>query len=619
MKMNRTEWAVVILCGIAMFFVMQQSAPPPAKTVPAAATAEAAAPATPVAGTPAATPAAPATPAPAPAASNAPEVKVSKKNDVAETVFTSKGGGIREVHLHGARYAGKVEQSLNAVGHLGAIGAFSREPGDIETLDYTVAAETENSITWKATSGSLQITKEWTLDTTGPVETSGYLWKLKVSLANTGTEKYIGDYFLYSGIMGLVTADQVMVEPSATWYAGGDAEELHVGKHVGGSGFFGLGCSTDKPFITTPVKQMELAGIHNQYYAVVIRPDKIGEESSDSIWTQRKEVKLTNAAGKEVPTNAISAGVSMPSVSVAPGASWTWDGSVYAGPRSGTVLNALGGDRNQVMHYGMFRVLSRLFLGALNKFYDWTGVYGIAVMLLTIAVRLAIWPLHMKSTRAMKRMSLLAPMMQELKEKHKDNPQKMQLETMALYRTYGVNPVGGCLPMLFQFPIFLGYFGMLNAAVEMRGHSFLWAHDLSLPDTVGHILGFPINLMPLIMTVTMFIQMKMAPQPAQMNEQMAMQQKMLKFMPFMFLWFCYSYASALALYWTVQNIFGIYQTWIVKRQPEPVLTKAAPKASFFERAMEVQKQKQAAQQKKKPSAPRPGGSAGSAFRNRDDN
>src|SRR5262249_36787753 len=152
----------------------------------------------------------------------------------------------------------------------------------------------------------------------------------------------------------------------------------------------------------------------------------------------------------------------------------------------------------------------------------------------------ALWPLQSKSIREMKKMSLLAPKMQELKEKYQDDPQKMQQATWQLYRDYGVNPMGGCLPMLAQMPIFLGFYSMLGTAVELRGSSFLWIKDLSVPDTIATlpILGYhiPINPLPLIMAATMVWQMKITPKSGDQQ-----QQKIFMFMPLIFIAFCYNF------------------------------------------------------------------------------
>ena len=232
MKMNRTEWAVVFHCAIAMFFVFRYNTPPakPLDTgkkeaVEAATVTAPAAPGEKPAVTPgtAETPAAPA---------STPEQIITIKNPAAETSFTTKGGGISEVKLTPAQYAGKLEYFINRDGRKGAIGAFSREPGNVDTLDYTVAAQTAKSITFKAKSGDLDITREWTQDeTTEPADGSGYLWKLKITITNSGTEKHIGDYSLYAGIMTPVRTNHTT--PMVSWYANGSATEETVSEKSG--------------------------------------------------------------------------------------------------------------------------------------------------------------------------------------------------------------------------------------------------------------------------------------------------------------------------------------------------------------------------------------------------
>lgn len=173
----------------------------------------------------------------------------------------------------------------------------------------------------------------------------------------------------------------------------------------------------------------------------------------------------------------------------------------------------------------------------------------------------------------MKRMQLLSPRMTELREKYKDNPTKMNEELMKLYKQYGVNPFGGCLPMLIQIPVFFGFYSMLGTAIELRNSHFLWIHDLSQPDTIAHLLHYPVNLLPIIMAGTMLWQMALSPKggdPAQ--------QRMMYFMPVIFLCFCYNFASALALYWTTQNLFSIAQLYVTRNSPLPKLEVAVPRA-----------------------------------------
>ena len=167
--------------------------------------------------------------------------------------------------------------------------------------------------------------------------------------------------------------------------------------------------------------------------------------------------------------------------------------------------------------------------------------------------------------------------MSELKEKHKDNPQKMQQETIKLFREHRINPVAGCLPILIQMPIFLGLFYMLRTASELRHEPFLWVSDLSQPDTVFELAGLPINILPLIMGVTMFLQMHMMPVSPTADP---VQQKVFKFMPLIFLVFLYNFSSGLVLYWTVQNLLTILQQRITNAMPdEPSPAPAAAAAT----------------------------------------
>ena len=180
----------------------------------------------------------------------------------------------------------------------------------------------------------------------------------------------------------------------------------------------------------------------------------------------------------------------------------------------------------------------------------------------------------------MRRMSALSPKIQELRTKYKDDPTRMNQEVMKLYKEHGVNPVGGCLPMLIQIPIFFGLFTMLRQAVELRGASFFWIHDLSQPDTVGHlpVLGWPINVLPLIMAATSFWMTHLTPKSGDPT-----QQRMMMFTPIIFIVFCYNFAAALALYYTTQNLLTVLQLYVNKRQPVAAPTRATPSARVKKR------------------------------------
>jgi len=160
--------------------------------------------------------------------------------------------------------------------------------------------------------------------------------------------------------------------------------------------------------------------------------------------------------------------------------------------------------------------------------------------------------------------------MKALQEKYKDDPAKMNKKLMEFMKENKVSPLGGCLPMLLQIPVFFGFFTMIRSAVELRGAHFLWVTDLSQPDTLFYIpgLNFPFNLLPLIMGVTMLWQARLTPPSPGMDPT---QQKIMKYMPLMFMVFLYNYSAALTLYWTTNNLLTIFQTKVTKMK-EPAAT-----------------------------------------------
>jgi YidC/Oxa1 family membrane protein insertase len=201
-----------------------------------------------------------------------------------------------------------------------------------------------------------------------------------------------------------------------------------------------------------------------------------------------------------------------------------------------------------------------------------------------VLIKLLFWPLTAKSTRSMKKMQALAPEMAALKEKYKDDVQKQTQKTWELYKKHKVSPMSGCLPMLVQMPVFIGFFIMIRSAIELRGASFLWAADLSKPDTLFMIPGItflpfistpdgmPFNLLPLFMGGAMLWQSHLTPASPGMDPA---QQKMMRWLPAIFILFLYNYSSGLALYWTVNNLLTILQTKLTKANA-PVVAEATP-------------------------------------------
>ena len=234
----------------------------------------------------------------------------------------------------------------------------------------------------------------------------------------------------------------------------------------------------------------------------------------------------------------------------------------YIGPKKQALLWDLG--MRDVMDFGMWRWICYPIVYVLNFFNDWIPNYCVAIILLTVLVRLVFWPLTRKSTEGMKKMQEIQPLMKEIQTKYKDNPQRLQQETWALYRDHKVNPLSSCLPMLIQIPVFIALFNVLRSAVELRYAPFLWIADLSEPEgLLAAYLPFGgLNILPILMALSTGLQSYFTPSAGDQSQQ----KMMTVFMPVMMLVMFYSFPSALSLYWFLSNLFSIVQMWLIRRQ-----------------------------------------------------
>ena len=249
-------------------------------------------------------------------------------------------------------------------------------------------------------------------------------------------------------------------------------------------------------------------------------------------------------------------------VRIDPGEATSVTSVFYVGPKKQSLLWDLG--MKDVMEFGMWRWICYPVVWALNLFHGWLPNYGIAIILLTILVRVLFWPLTHKSTVGMKKMQEIQPLMKEIQAKYKDNPQRLQQETWALYKEKKVNPMSSCLPMLIQIPVFIALFNVLRSAVELRYAPFLWIADLSEPEAL-FASWFPfggLNILPILMAATMALQSALTPSTGDKNQQ----KMMMVFMPIMMLVMFYSFPSALSLYWTLSQVFSIVQMWLIRRK-----------------------------------------------------
>ncbi|WP_291449407.1 membrane protein insertase YidC [Desulfovibrio sp.] len=247
---------------------------------------------------------------------------------------------------------------------------------------------------------------------------------------------------------------------------------------------------------------------------------------------------------------------------LAPGQEKELTVSYWLGPKDRTQLQAVSDQLAKSIDLGMFSIIAKGLLWLLEFFHKYVHNWGVAIILLTIVIKAVFWPLTAKSYASMEKMKKLQPMMTAIREKYKDNKELMNKEVMALYKTYGVNPASGCVPILIQLPVFFGLYQALLTSIELRHAPFimylpftdkLWLADLSAKD--------PYYITPVIMGLTMFLQQRMSPPATDPT-----QQKIMMFLPLIFTVLFLGFPSGLVIYWLVNNILSIFQQWLMMRK-----------------------------------------------------
>lgn len=339
------------------------------------------------------------------------------------------------------------------------------------------------------------------------------------------------------------------------------------------------------------------AGAANRYFIVATQPEKadwvkkvisLVVEDSDMRFARGRWGKGALTASQERKRLALArskATVLLCTVEHVLGARGGDAGSLaykyrlICAPKSDAILKPYGQGMPDMLRSGVLGGLKRIVTALLRFFYRLIPNYGVAILLLTILVRLALHPLTRAAQIGMHKSSLLQPKMAELKRKYGDDRERLTKETWALQRRYGVNPMKGCLPMFFQLPVFIALFRTLGTALELRQAAFIpgWINDLSQPDRTfllpSHlpVIGNEINLLPLIMVGVSVLSQRMMPKPA--DPQAQQQQKIFRWMPVFFGFILYHMASGLLLYWTASTSIGILESWLVRRKMRGVVLK----------------------------------------------
>jgi YidC/Oxa1 family membrane protein insertase len=503
------------------------------------------------------------------------------ENDLLRLTFTSHGGGARLIELK--KYPASVDcRDTTANGVPSALNRFAPLPaltlgvgpltGDglfnLRKSEAGVHAE-------KTLLNGLVVSQDWALS-------NGYFFETVVTLENRGID--VISIPPHDYVVGAATPmdrhDMAEVQ-GAYWFNGEKAEQISKPWFANAT----LGCST----ISTP--RIEFAGgnsnvvwaaVHNQFFALIAQPDQspAGVRVVDIPLPAPTPSEVAADGRLNPQPHAYHTSLTYPAQTLQPGEKVIRKHMIYAGPKEYSQLKSSEKQIDLVMDFtGITGICAKALLLLLNAVHSLIPSYGASIVVLTIAIKLAFWPLTSASTRSMKRMSTLQPQLNAIREKYKSDPTKMNQKTMEYMKEHRINPMAGCLPLLLTFPVFIGFFFMLRTAIELRGESFLWCCDLSRPDSVyvvpglGFIpllgipgIGLPLNIMPVLYLATAWWQSTLTPVSPQMDPA---QQKMLKYMPVFFGVLFYNYSAGLTLYWTTQNLMTILQTKITKSNEGP--------------------------------------------------
>jgi YidC/Oxa1 family membrane protein insertase len=574
--MDRTGIIVVTLCVILLgfWFVEQQKyAPPPRPPRQTVNTSPTAGSTITTAGAGAVLP----TPSPVsiPAFdTNAPEELLVLTNARARYTFTSRGGGLKSVELldYPETISPRWKRTVTANG-VATLNTRAPMPvlailGDASLVgdgNFTLTRTADGARLEKSLANGLRLTKEFHLS-------SNYLVNTSVRLENMSDQPLTLP--AQEWVIGTATPmgpDDDGLNEGALWFNGTSVEDRPVAWFAGG----GFACFRSPPRLEYAAgsNNVAWAAVHNQFFALMAMPKEPAAQILARPVTLPPFPNVVPVPGAPAP-QGIQTAVIYPTATLAAHQTTEHQMVLFAGPKEYRLLAHVGetlqNQADQVMQFGKFSgFFAKALLLAMNWLHDMTTLgYGWTIVLITVLIKVLFWPLTAASTRSMKRMQMLAPEMAALKDKYKDDMQKLTQKQWELYRKHKVSPMSGCLPMAIQMPVFIGFFMMIRSAIELRGAHFLWISDLSKPDTLFMIPGveFPFNLLPLLMGGSMLWQSHLTPASPSMDPA---QQKIMRYMPLMFLVFLYNYSSGLALYWTVNNVLTVIQTKLTKTNQPP--------------------------------------------------
>jgi YidC/Oxa1 family membrane protein insertase len=493
----------------------------------------------------------------APTTGVVPPVRIA--NDVLALDIDPIGGAVQRAELLKFRDNDKPEAKSNVLlfderqgstyvaqsGLVGPVGTTlpnHRTPFSIEAGPRELAAGSDQVVlTMSAEQGGVKLVRRYVL------ERGSYAVQMKTEVTNTGAEPVKPTVYM-----------QLTRDGNSPYVTHGLASTFVT------SGYFGPVIYTDKDkfqkvdFPTIEKGKQEHAKAADDGWIGVIQHYFV------AAWVPAQGSPRTFETQK-IDTNLYTVRLREPMGEIAPGATSTVGATLYVGPQDQRVLADLAPGLELVVDYSWLTVIAKPLFSLMQFLHGIVQNWGWAIVLLTLVVKLAFFPLQAASYRSMAKMKKVGPKLQQLRERFGDDRVKMNQAMMELYKTEKINPLGGCLPIVVQIPVFLALYWVLFASVEMRDAPWIgWIKDLSAPD--------PLYILPLLMAVSMFAQTKMNPVPPD-----PMQAKMMMWMPLIFSVMFFFFPAGLVLYWLVNNLFSIAQQWVITRRIEgkPVFGRAA--------------------------------------------
>jgi YidC/Oxa1 family membrane protein insertase len=569
-KKNTTIGVILLILAFGSLYYTSSHAPQPVP-VPVTKSTQAAQATSPASAASTAINAVPTTPANTPAfaalVSDHPGANTTTlANDCIELRLTDFGGAISNVAFKKYTEAqDSAEPFVFNHTHAAPILAFENIPGLDQKTRFELVSATTNEVVYRAIlENRIEVTRRYTLNTPSDANGDPYRIRHETTFRNLTNLPAPLPNILNLGTSALVSPNDAGLYLNVATYDEKNSPVVTDTTEFKGGGFLSwFGKENPPKSVIEHPGPVVWGTVKNQFFASIFTPEKAGTGIIV------RPVELPPLKGSTQPNIGLTGSIKLDLPPLAANGTASFAGDLYVGPKEYTRLSKFAHNEDKVMQYDRY-FFNRIFFSGyvapamnwlMNGMHTFVGNWGVAIVLMTLLLKVISLPFTLAASRSAKRMQKLQPLMQAIREKHKDQPQKLNQATMELFKEHKVNPMGGCIPVLITIPLFVGFFSMLQGTAELRFQGFLWAHDLSSPDTIARIFGIPLNIMPIFMGATMVYQMRLTPQPSIDSAQ----QKIFKFMPIFFTLICYNFSCALALYSTINGLFTIGQQLMVNK------------------------------------------------------